>query len=158
LEVYPCLTLSFLRSVRRRHCDGHWPPSVRRTSGSWQLRHGADHDSAHGQVLPLSCCGDGRWPPGHCFDEQEVKALAAQWAIERRRTGRASGTKWPEENLLSISTPFLRFIGRLRSLPVPRPTATTRSWSGFSRCARMTLAFASTAGVLSGKSADSWIT
>ncbi len=39
-----------------------------------------------------------RWPPNHCFDEDEVEALATAWATERLACGRASSPRWPKES------------------------------------------------------------
>lgn len=60
-----------------------------------------------------------RWPPEHCFDEDDVGSFAAAWATRRVVVGRASGTRWPKQNFLSVATDFLRSLGRLRCPPAP---------------------------------------
>ena len=62
-----------------------------------------------------------RWPPDHCFDEQEVEVLASTWATQRAASGRASSPRWPKEHFRFVATEFLRSLRRLRSAPAPAP-------------------------------------
>lgn len=58
-----------------------------------------------------------RWPTDHCFDEEEIEALASAWAKERVASGRASSLRWPSEHFRFAATDFLRWLGRLRPAP-----------------------------------------
>ncbi len=60
-----------------------------------------------------------RWPPNHCFDEDEVEALATAWAAERLACGRASSPRWPKEGFRFAAADFLRSLGRLRPVRAP---------------------------------------
>jgi site-specific recombinase XerD len=60
-----------------------------------------------------------RWPPNHCFDEDEVEALATAWAAERAACGRASSPRWPKEGFRFAAMDFLRSLGRLRRVRTP---------------------------------------
>ena len=76
-----------------------------------------------------SCAGRGtvlfvavelqRWPPAHCFNEDEVETLAAIWALGRFACGRASSPRWPTEHFRFAATEFLRSLGRLRLTAAP---------------------------------------
>lgn len=54
------------------------------------------------------------WPHGHCFDRNDVEALAKKWAADQVARGRASDTEWAEINFRSAVGDFLRHLGRLR--------------------------------------------
>jgi integrase/recombinase XerD len=62
-----------------------------------------------------------RWPPDRCFDEDEVKALAEEWAARRPVSGRASSPRWPEAHFRFAAADFLQSIGRLRPTPATEP-------------------------------------
>ncbi len=61
------------------------------------------------------------WPPDRCFDEDEIKALAGEWAARRPVSGRALSPRWPEAHFRFAATDFLRSLGRLRSPPAAEP-------------------------------------
>ncbi len=60
-----------------------------------------------------------RWPPTHCFNEDEVETLAAIWASRRFACGRASSPRWPTEYFRFAATEFLRSLRRLRLTAAP---------------------------------------
>ena len=62
-----------------------------------------------------------RWPSDHCFDDEEIRAVASDWAAKRVASGRASSPRWPEESFRVMATEFLRVLGRLRPAPAPEP-------------------------------------
>lgn len=62
-----------------------------------------------------------RWPPDRCFGEDEVKALAEEWAAQRPASGRASSPRWPEAHFRFAAADFLESIGRLRPAPATEP-------------------------------------
>jgi hypothetical protein len=61
-----------------------------------------------------------RWPPDHCFDEEEIKELASAWAAERVASGRACKARWPTERFRFTATGFLSTLSRLRCPPSPQ--------------------------------------
>jgi integrase/recombinase XerD len=61
------------------------------------------------------------WPADHHFTEEEIEALAAQWAVERVGSGHAAGLRWPKEHFRFAALDFLRALGRLRAPPTPPP-------------------------------------
>jgi site-specific recombinase XerD len=60
-----------------------------------------------------------RWPPNHCFEEDEVEALAVSWAAGRCACGKASSPRWPTEHFRFAALDFLRSLGRLCAAPGP---------------------------------------
>ena len=60
-----------------------------------------------------------RFPPNHCFGEDEVEALATAWAAGRLACRRASDPRWPKEGFRFAATDFLRSLGRLRLARTP---------------------------------------
>ena len=60
-----------------------------------------------------------QWPPDHCFDKDEVEALAREWAEAQVAQGRASDMEWPKINFRSAASDFLRHLGRLRIESAP---------------------------------------
>ena len=65
------------------------------------------------------------WPPEHCFTREEVEGWAAEWAIERTASGRASGPRYPQRYFRRVATGFLDSLGRL--LPAPARTLVEHS-------------------------------
>ena len=61
----------------------------------------------------------GRWPACRRFDKEEIRALASAWAKGRVAIGRASASRWPEEQFRFAATDFLRWLGRLHPAPDP---------------------------------------
>ncbi len=121
------------KAVLRRHLEG--PLSAARAAYLEEL---AAQGMARGTLLHRAsyclCIAVElqRWPPDHCFDEEEVSSLAAAWAAKRVAAGRASGTKWPETQFRFAATDFLRSLARLR-FPPGRRAATTARWPTSSR-------------------------
>jgi integrase/recombinase XerD len=62
-----------------------------------------------------------RWQPDRCFDEDEVKLLADEWAAQRAAAGRASSPRWPKAHFRFAATDFLQHLGRLRPSPAVKP-------------------------------------
>lgn len=115
-------TLFRYPSVLRRHREG--PLAAERAAYLERL---AARGTARGTLLrrASSClCVAARlerWPADHRFAEEEIRTIAARWAAESVRSGRASGTRWPEAHLRFAAVDFLRAVGRLRAPPAPRP-------------------------------------
>lgn len=110
------------KAVLRRHLEG--PLSVERAAYLEEL---AAQGMARGTLLHRAsyclCVAVElqQWSPDHCFDEEEVRSLAAAWAAKRVAAGRASGTKWPEVQFRFAATDFLRSLSAsARDLPRPR--------------------------------------
>lgn len=101
-----------------RHRDG--PLSAERAS---YLQGLVAHCSAHATVVRRAryclCVAEEVQcrPPTHRFSEDEVDALALEWAAKRVASGRASSARWPQAQFRFVAIDFLRSIGRLRSRP-----------------------------------------
>ena len=61
-----------------------------------------------------------RWPPTHCFNEDEVETLAVNWALGRFACGRASSPRWPTGHFRFAAKEFLRSLGRLPLAEAPK--------------------------------------
>jgi len=115
-------TLFTYPRVLRRHQEG--PLAAERAAYLSEL---AGQGMARGTILRRSsyclCVAVEleRWPPDRCFDEDEVKALAEEWAAQRPASGRASSPRWPEAHFRFAATDFLQSIGRLRAAPAAAP-------------------------------------
>lgn len=105
-------------SVLRRHFEG--PLAAERSN---YLKKLAAQGMARSTILDQAryslCIAKQlqRWPSDHCFNEDEVRALAAEWAAKRVAQGHALSHRWPEENFRSAAIAFLRSCCRLRSPP-----------------------------------------
>jgi len=113
-------TLFCSRAVLRRHREG--PFSAERAAYLEEL---AAQSMARGTLLHRAsyclCVAVElqQWSPDHCFEEEEVRVLAAAWAAKRVATGRASAAKWPEAQFRFAAADFLRSLARLRLPPGP---------------------------------------
>ncbi len=113
-------TLFTYPAVIRRHCEG--PLAAQRLSYIEAL---AEKRMSQGTLLRVAryclCVAMElrTWPSSHCFDEQEIGALALQWAERRVHLGRASSARWPQAQWRAVARDFLRASGRLR---VTQPT------------------------------------
>jgi integrase/recombinase XerD len=111
-------TLFTYPSVLRRHRDG--PLAVERAAYLEGLAaQGMVRSTLLRRAVYCLCVAHQiqGWPTEHCFDTEEIAAIAAEWAGERERSGRAS-SPWPAENFRFVATDFLCAIGRLRPPPV----------------------------------------
>lgn len=59
-------------------------------------------------------------PPERCFTREEVTGWAAEWAIERTASGKATGHPHPQWFFRRVATGFLDSLGR----PLPAPDYT----------------------------------
>ena len=104
-----------------RHRNG--PLAEERAAYLSQL---ASTGRAHGSVVchAAYCLRVARmlchWPPQRYFTREEVAGWAAQWAIERTASGKASGPRYPQWYFNRVATGFLDSLGRL--LPAPART------------------------------------
>jgi len=114
-------TLFSYPSVLRRHCEG--PLASERAR---YLEGLSAQGMARGTILRHAsyclCVAEelGRWPPDHCFCDEEVQSLAAAWAAKRVEGGRASSLKWPQAHMLLVATEFLRSVSRLQPPAAPQ--------------------------------------
>ncbi len=111
-------TLFTYPRVLRRHRDG--PLAVERAKYLSEL---AAQGLARATILIRSsyclCVAREleRWPPDHCFGEEDVDLLASKWAAKRHAEGRATSTRWPKAHFRFAATDFLRSLDRLVSPP-----------------------------------------
>lgn len=114
LFIYP--------AVRRRHREG--PLATERAA---YLRAVAAQGVAGSTLLRVAryclCVATElqRQSLNHSLEEQEVKALAQEWAAQRVKSGRATGPRWATENFEPVARGFLRSCGRLRLAPARPP-------------------------------------
>ena len=125
-------TLFKYRGVIRRHREG--PLAVERARYLRELvAQGMAQETILRRARYCLCVAVElqRWPPTHCFHEDEVETLAANWALERFACGRASSPRWPTEHFRFAATEFLRSLGRLRLIVAPEVSRYEVELAGF---------------------------